>query len=177
MTDPRTTHNQTTHTPDHNPSPMAGRPVFVPGLPMPQGSKRAMRHRSSGKLILLDDNPGLKAWRSGIVGAWRRSGLPMVEGPAEVDLEFVMPRPAGHWGTGSRAGVLRPSAPAWPAVKPDLDKLTRAVLDALTMAGAVEDDARVVSMSVVKTYQRTPQQDPGVEVRVTPVRLWPAGVS
>lgn len=165
----------TTHTPDHTPGPMAGRPVFVPGLPMPQGSKRAMRHRSSGKLILLDDNAGLKVWRQAVTAAWACEGLPMVVGPVGVCLVFVMPRPAGHWGTGSRAGVLRPSAPEWPAVKPDVDKLVRAMLDGLTEGGAFEDDARVVQLQVLERYQQHRGELTGVWATVGPPVPVPLG--
>jgi Holliday junction resolvase RusA-like endonuclease len=64
-----------------------------------------------------------------------------------VRVAFRLPRPKGHYG---RRG-LRPSAPAYPNVMPDLDKLARAILDALT--GIVwRDDAQVVRLDVEKIY-------------------------
>lgn len=39
-----------------------------------------------------------------------------------------------------------------PSVRPDLDKLCRAVLDALTDAGIWHDDSQVCSLSAIKVY-------------------------
>jgi Holliday junction resolvase RusA-like endonuclease len=39
-----------------------------------------------------------------------------------------------------------------PAVRPDIDKLTRAVLDGLTDGGLISDDARVVRLMVDEVY-------------------------
>ena len=55
-----------------------------------------------------------------------------------------MQRPKSHFGTGRNAGKLKPSAPKYPAVKPDVDKLSRAVHDALTIANVIDDDSRIV---------------------------------
>lgn len=82
----------------------------------------------------------LKAWRSAVAGqaaiAW--DGEP-IAAAVHVGLRFVFPRPAS-----ARRRV-------WPSVKPDLDKLTRAVLDALT-GSLIVDDAQVVSLRAVKEY-------------------------
>nr|DAN37658.1 MAG TPA: Endodeoxyribonuclease RusA [Caudoviricetes sp.] len=61
----------------------------------------------------------------------------------------------------------KPKRPRWdvPAVKPDLDKLTRAVFDALTDAGVWRDDSRVVDMRVTKRYEDA-EAVPGVWVEV-----------
>jgi Holliday junction resolvase RusA-like endonuclease len=48
--------------------------------------------------------------------------------------------------------MVKDSAPLHPATRPDVDKLIRAVLDALTMSGAIKDDGRVVTLAAVKTY-------------------------
>jgi crossover junction endodeoxyribonuclease RusA len=69
-----------------------------------------------------------------------------------VQVVFAFPRPVGHLGLGRNAGKPKPSAPDYPAVKPDIDKLERAVLDGLTAGGAWTDDAQVVSCLTVKDY-------------------------
>lgn len=44
----------------------------------------------------------------------------------------------------------------YPSVKPDLDKLERALLDGLTDSGVIWDDALVVSMTASKRYADRP---------------------
>ena len=75
--------------------------------------------------------------------------------PVRVDLVFLLPKPP------SRPKRRR----CWPTVKPDIDKLVRAVLDALTSV-VFTDDAQVVALRVDKDYGATWT---GVDVRVREV--------
>lgn len=54
----------------------------------------------------------------------------------------------------SDADLPRPKRPRWwsPGVKPDLDKLCRALLDGMTDGGLITDDARVVGLHAHKRY-------------------------
>lgn len=138
---------------------------IVPGAPVPQGSKRVVRGR------LIDVNKGLKPYRAEVAAAAAEAiGLPTHSPEAlaaamadhhptrqavAVAMRFGLVRPRGHYGTGRNAERLKPSAPAWPATKPDVDKLERAVLDALT--GVLwADDAQVVVLSADKVYSAQP---------------------
>jgi Holliday junction resolvase RusA-like endonuclease len=96
------------------------------------------------------------------VGPWREAvraetqlavgrDLPL-GGPVAVTLMFYLARPAGHFRTGRNAHLLRPRAPEYPAGRPDLDKLARAVLDGLTMGGAWKDDSQVWNLHAQKVY-------------------------
>lgn len=111
--------------------------VFVAGKPAPQGSKRGIQHKTTGKVVLIESSKAVKPWREDVRAALLdEHGQPHVriEGAVVVHLAFVMPRP-----------VSTPKRSTPPAMrKPDLDKLIRAVLDAITSAGAIEDDARIV---------------------------------
>ena len=128
--------------------------VFVPGIPVPQGSAKAyVRGR---RAIVTSDNARLRPWRSTVTAAIADTDPEMFTGPVVVDLDFIFPRPASHYGKRG----LRGAAPDYPAVRPDLDKLCRACLDSLTDAGAVRDDAQVVELSASKTYG----EHPGVRV-------------
>jgi Holliday junction resolvase RusA-like endonuclease len=153
---------------------VAGRAVIlevdVPGVPVPQGSKRAFRHSKTGKVVMIDDNINLSAWRQVVTLRTRRAwGLrPPQTGAVAVQLIFRLPRPEGHMGTGRNAGTRKPSSPLLPAVKPDLDKLIRAVLDSLTNAGVWEDDGRVVSLACWKFYADHGRR-PGVHITVSTV--------
>lgn len=134
---------------------MSGLVVAVPGVPVPQGSKRIGRAGKNGRPILIDDNDEkLAAWRETVALLSRRAwaGRAPLAVPVWAQLTFYMPRPAGHYGTGRNAGLLKDSAPLWPAVKPDVDKLTRAVFDALTTAGVWKDDSLCVGVSAWKSY-------------------------
>jgi len=121
----------------------------VNGVPVPQGSKTSFRHSKTGKVVMVDANKNLAAWRA-LVSARARSAWgvdrPPLAGPVIVTALFYLPRPKGHYGTGRNAGVLKPSAPVYPAVKPDLDKLVRAVFDSLKVAGVWADDALCVGL-------------------------------
>jgi Holliday junction resolvase RusA-like endonuclease len=75
------------------------------------------------------------------------------DGAVAVELAFTFARPRGHFG---RRGGLRLSAPTRHAVRPDLDKLVRAVLDALVGAGVIRDDAQVAELHASKRYGEWP---------------------
>lgn len=122
---------------------------------MPQGSKNA--YVRGGRAVLVDSNARLKPWRAAVRSAAEaaiaEAGWETLDEPCRVYLSFTMPRPKRpRWGL--------------PAVKPDLDKLTRAVFDALTDAGVWRDDSRVVSMEVTKKYEDDEGAVPGVWVEV-----------
>ena len=133
--------------PDQQPDTVS---FFIAGLPVPQGSKKAFV--VGKRAVIVDDNAAaLKPWRAK-VGTAADIGVTFA-GPVTVNLTFYMPSP---------------KRPRWdvPAVKPDLDKLTRAVLDGLTDGGLIEDDARVVDMRLREFYADD-HHSCGVHVEVT----------
>lgn len=123
---------------------------FVPGEPKPMGSKSAFI--VGGRAIVTDGKAGkgIKGWKDSVIAKASEvfEGKRMT-GPVRVAMTFALARPAGHRGTKG----LRPSAPAYPAVKPDLDKLARSTLDALAVV-MLADDSRVVMLSLVKLYAK-----------------------
>lgn len=134
---------------------------FVPGLPKPQGSKKAFI-RPGAKFPTMIESAGkpLKDWRETVEAFAKRVGLSL-PGQVKVYLDFRLPRPKSHFHTGKRAGQLRPEAPEWHAQKPDIDKLSRAVLDALTNV-VIEDDSRVVKLIAGKRFD----SEPGCWIRI-----------
>lgn len=141
---------------------------FVPGIPKTAGSKRAIPifarkgDKSSWRgNVVVDDNKKGKDWRGDIQAVAKRAydGDPIL-GPLKLELTFVMPRPGYHFGTKG----LKPNAPFWPQVKPDVIKLARAVEDALT--GILwRDDAQICQEPLQKHYG----EKPGVLVELTPL--------
>lgn len=120
----------------------------VHGLPIAQGSKNQFGGESS---------KFLKPWRNDIrVAAFdAMSGYPPWSGGVQLRAVFIFPRPKAHLRTGKHAGEVKASAPGWKTSAPDLDKLIRALGDALT--GIVyRDDAQIVGISVTKIYGQTP---------------------
>lgn len=142
----------------------------VYGLAQPAGSKIAGR-TNTGRMFVRDDAKRSRPWKNAVAEAAAAlrgaNGGPLADllaGPLAVTMTFHVPRPAGHYGTGRNAGQLRPSAPVYPAVRPDVLKLARAVEDACT--GILwRDDAQIVDEHLHKRYG-----DPArVEVTVTPL--------
>lgn len=122
--------------------------AFIPGTPVPQGSVDVYRGR------VVSVKAPLREWRTKIRATTmaRHQGEPM-DGPLHVTIDFQ------H---------VPPKKPRWwaPAVKPDLDKLIRAVLDSLSttknrktkaiIKGVITDDARIISITATKTYHGNP---------------------
>lgn len=125
--------------------------IVVHGLPAPQGSKRAYVNKHTGRVNVVESSKAVKPWRESVKAAALLGGVTFT-GPLRVILTFVLPRPKGHYGTGRNSGTVKASAPAFPAVRPDLDKLIRSTLDALRDAGVYRDDAQIVRIRASKHY-------------------------
>jgi len=113
---------------------------------------------------MVEMGKGLTPWRSqvGMLASQHMEGQPWT-GPVRVNLTFYLVRPKGHFGTGRNATTLKPAAPRYPIGTPDLDKLSRAILDALT--GIVfRDDSQVHALDAMKLY--ADDHYPGVTVEV-----------
>lgn len=145
--------------------------INVDGTPVQQGSKKGFYNPRIGRVQMTDDNKArLQPWRATVTAAARNTiadipGYERITGPVEVRICFYFLRPKSHYGTGKNANVLKPTAPTFVAVKPDLDKLERSILDALTDAGVWQDDSRVVRMATEKRYSTRA----GAQIAVTPI--------
>lgn len=107
---------------------------FVPGIPAPKGSTRAFLHRHTGRVIVTADNrQSQKSWQASVTTLARLRYKAPVASVVGVGLLFVMPRPKSL-----------PKRVSDHLKKPDLDKLTRCVLDGLTGVVYV-DDSQVVA--------------------------------
>lgn len=123
----------------------------VVGEAVPQGSKKLVRGNR-----LIDVKPAeLRAWRDRI--AWRATAarsLDLYDTPVVVRLVFAIERNGAH-----RRDI-------WCGVTPDVDKLSRAVLDGLCDGGLLRNDSRVALLIAAKRYVAT-GQPPGVYVEVS----------
>lgn len=118
---------------------------FVPGAPVTQGSLKVIHGR-----VIHAQGSALAAWRSAIALMAKSKGARPHNEPVEIELLFTLKRPK----TVTRAE---------PTALYDLDKLIRAVLDALT-AIAYRDDGQVTVIRAQKRYG----EEPGVHVKVAP---------
>jgi len=107
---------------------------FVRGRPVPQGSMKFVRPG----VMIHSRSQDLALWRADIARNAELFGFKPIASAVKVELDFVMSRP-------------KSSKRAFPSVKPDLDKLIRAVLDGLTGV-AFEDDSQVILIQSSKTY-------------------------
>lgn len=107
---------------------------FVKGRPIPQGSMKFIRPG----VMIHSRAQDLALWRADIARNADVRGYKPIMGGVSVELHFVFKKPKS---------VTR----SLPWVKPDIDKLVRAVLDGLTGV-AYEDDCQVVTLSASKHY-------------------------
>jgi Holliday junction resolvase RusA-like endonuclease len=88
----------------------------------------------------------LKAWRKAVqVAIWGKQSF---KGAVYVQLGFYLRRPRADFGKSG----LKARAPRKHTKRPDIDKLTRAVLDAMVDAGAIEDDSFVTELHANKWW-------------------------
>jgi crossover junction endodeoxyribonuclease RusA len=133
--------------------------IVVRGTPAPQGSKR---HVGGGRMIEMSKAVG--PWREAVRAETQRAmgteGPPFGFDAVAVEIDFYMPRPKST-----------PKRTLWPAKRPDVDKLARAVLDGLTDGGAWVDDGQVVRLRVEKHYADAPYppHSPGCTIVIVPM--------
>jgi Holliday junction resolvase RusA-like endonuclease len=98
----------------------------------PQGSKD-LRTKADGSKYMAESSAGVKPFRTAVRRAALNADRPQFLGPVLVGIVFEFKQAKSNedpYPTGRNIG--------------DLDKLTRAVLDALTEAKVIEDDSFVV---------------------------------
>ena len=113
----------------------------VDGQPIPQGSMKVINGH-----IIHSQGSALAAWRSAIGLSAKAAGAKPTLEAVSMTLIFIMNKPR----TVTRLD---------PTVPPDLDKLVRAALDALTSI-AYKDDSQVIEIRAMKVYG----EYPGVEI-------------
>ena len=129
---------------------------FALGLPVAQGSKKVVPTMAGPRSREANEKK-LKPWRNDVRSAAHEAmqGESPLLGPVQVRMTFVFPRPKSHYGTGKNAGVLKTRAPLHRTSAPDLDKLIRAVGDAMTGV-VLRDDAQICSIEAHKVNGEIP---------------------
>jgi len=139
---------------------MRSQTILIKGAPI---AKKRPRFARRGKFTVAYNDQQTEE------GRWLWEAKPQIlhcfEGPLQVDIQFYLPRPKGHYGTGRNADQLKPSAPVHHTSKPDKDNLEKFVLDCLNGI-AFKDDSQVVQSFVTKHYAKG---DPKTIITITEV--------
>lgn len=130
--------------------------VFVPGVPRPQGSLKAfvVKAKAGPRAVVTASNAKVNPWRADVHAAVRAvigDQIAIPTGSVCIALEFVMPRRAAE----KRVAVAHTR-------KPDVDRLVRAALDAVTGL-LYTDDAQVDVLGALKRTAE-PGEQPGMRI-------------
>jgi Holliday junction resolvase RusA-like endonuclease len=144
--------------------------LSVAGTPVPQGSKKAWYNPRLGAVQMYED-AGVrhKTWRALVTGEARQAMSdagyvePFTE-PVSVLISFRFARPLNQYGTGRNARVVKDASRLHPDKPPDIDKLTRSILDSLTQVVWI-DDGQVIALTARKQYVHRWEED-GVDIVV-----------
>jgi crossover junction endodeoxyribonuclease RusA len=125
------------------------------GVPQPQGSSKAFMPKGARYPTVTSDNVNLKGWRHLVASAAQQHApsTGLIAEPVRVTLWFELVRPRSL-----------PKKRAHHTTKPDVDKLARGILDALTGI-LLRDDSQVVELLAQKRYAGA-GLPPGVRVRI-----------
>lgn len=125
---------------------------------VPKGSLSVGVSRTGKPFVRESAGDALRAFMAelGFMARSARGNNEIITGPVQVWVKVTLQRPKGHYGTGKNEGQLKVSAPPHHTQWPDVDKLARGVLDALT--GVVwRDDSQVTSLHIGKEWGDEPR--------------------
>jgi crossover junction endodeoxyribonuclease RusA len=136
----------------------------VYGVAQPKGNMRALHLKGMKFPIVTDSNKSARSWAqlvaegaSHALGQLSDDQRAVLVAAVRVSVAFYLPRPKKYQRRGVAVAHL---------TKPDIDKLLRGVLDALTQV-VWRDDSQVVELVAVKFYADLDDR-PHVRIRVSP---------
>lgn len=117
--------------------------LIAPFKALPQGSKTAFVVK--GKAVMTEAKKGLITERKKL-SKWIAEQL--------VDSDWIPPAKSRPVTIQAAFSFERPKTVKREhhTVKPDCDKLTRFLLDAIVQSGLIDDDAQVVAITAIKEY-------------------------
>ena len=142
---------------------------WVAGVPAPQGSKDVFVFTTkSGKKVhnVVEVSKKVKPWRAAVRLAAQEAQVDRFEGPVSVGVTFYLKRPQDHFHQSKGEKVLRPDAPTWHHIRPDIDKLLRSTFDGITESGVWQDDSQVAEVIASKQYLHPADSEMGAWVRI-----------
>ena len=134
-----------------------GKPVSrgskSPFVPMGKDGKWKMKPNGKPVIAMLDSTKERgRDWMASLRDTARMVYRgPLLTGPVKVSIAFVFSRKKSHYRSGRNRNLLKDSAPKHPTTVNDVDKLARAVLDA--MKGILwRDDSQVCKLIAEKYW-------------------------
>jgi Holliday junction resolvase RusA-like endonuclease len=127
--------------------------ITVPGVPVPWGRSGLRVVAGHAQSYTPAKTRSHEAWvrLHAIEAMAGKPGFP-IDGPVGMTLTFYLTRPPS-----------RRKRDLYPDRKPDLDNLTKAVLDGLEKAGVFTNDSRIVGCASRKVYGEPPRTEIEVE--------------
>ena len=132
---------------------MTGLRIVAHGTPASQGSKKGFIRGKKVVLVEMDDE--LPAWREAVKAAAKLAAGPNhtpIDDPVKIAGEIRIRKPK------STKFADHPAGPK------DLDKMQRAIGDALESAGILTNDARIVHWDIRKVWATN---TPGLDITIT----------
>lgn len=128
--------------------PAGSKQAFVPLHPQ---TKEPYRRPNGGVVVsVVDDNKKSRDWKKLVAKTAREEcGAPLLTGPLKVTMVFYRERPKGHYGVAGLNKAGREAA--YPTIKPDVSKLARGTIDAMSGVMYV-DDAQIIEEIAIKRY-------------------------
>lgn len=128
--------------------------LWVPGRPAPKGNKKFFRG------MPVEPSKYWPAWHDAIWYTAKADGQTVPKSaPLRVDLVFYFAFPATSF---DKDGGVKSTAELYYRPRPDLDNLTKGVLDSLEDAGTIPHDADVVEVRAKKMRDT----DTGVQIEI-----------
>lgn len=139
--------------------------TFVAGRPKPQGSVRAFAAKGRA-YVAANHSDAFVVWRNTVVEKVEREWPHGRLDNARVFLRFTFNRPKSQpkWYRNDPASAFH-------VKRPDIDKLARAILDALVAAGVLADDSVVSDLHVIKEYTNPAHETEGVFIGIDSLPL------
>lgn len=132
---------------------MTGLRIIAHGTPASQGSKKGFIRDKKVVLVEMDDE--LPAWRAAVKAAAK-----LAAGPSWAALDCAVK-------ISGEIRIRKPRTTKFrdhPAGPKDLDKMQRAIGDALESAGILTNDARIVHWNIRKVWATN---TPGLDITIT----------
>jgi|TARA_R100000656_G_scaffold122282_1_gene97803 Holliday junction resolvase RusA-like endonuclease len=76
-------------------------------------------------------------------------------GGVYLNVTFYLKRPLSHYISRNRDNKLKPEAPIWRAIRPDIDNFIKLVMDSLD--DFIKDDSQICRLSATKKYSIKPK--------------------
>ena len=124
----------------------------VLGNPKPQSRPRFFRR---GNFVRVYDKDKPDKDNFAEVAMYNAPKEPLTE-PLVVNIIFYLKRPKNHYRTGKFAGVLKDTALNYHTRRPDIDNLSKFVLDSLNKVYWV-DDSQIFQLNLTKKYDEEPR--------------------